>query len=203
MSTCDGMPPLWRTSCGQVPGAGEQAPAPGLDGLGHGVGVGEQEVRRRQRLGEQRHRELGAIAALGVELDLVDEPVHGVALDEVRLHESTEDRVLVPRRVGEAPVAPGRGDIAAPDGDADQLGERVDRGGDGGAGLDGDALAEPGERGDDLLAGQPDERVGAEDRRIVTVERGLRCLLRVCCELMGALAFTGGAATGAAGGPTR
>jgi hypothetical protein len=166
-----------------VPRAGEQALAPGLDSLRHRVGVGRQEVRRRQRLGEQRHGEMGASAALGVELDLVDDPVRRVALDEVRLHEATEHRVLLPHRVVEATVAAGGGDIAASDGHAQQLGERAHRGGGCGARFDGDALAEPCQRGDDLFACQPDERVGAEDRWIVTVERGLRCLLCLPCLL--------------------
>ena len=119
--------------------------------------------------------------ALGVELDLVDDPVRRVALDEVRLHETTGHRVLLPHRVAEATVAAGGGDIAAPDGHAQQLGERAHCRGGCGARLDGDALAEPCQRGDDLFAREPDERVGTENLRIVTVERGLRCLLGLLC----------------------
>ena len=40
------------------------------------------------------------------------------------------------------------------------------------AGLDRDALREAGQRGDDLAAGEADERVRAEDGRIVPVEGG-------------------------------
>ena len=113
---------------------------------------------------------MGAGAALGVELDLVDDPVRRVVLDEVRLHQSTEQRVVLPRGGGEATVTLGGGDVAAPDGNAEQLACGVDRGRRGGARFHGEALAEPGQRGGDLPACQPDERVGAEDRRVVAVE---------------------------------
>jgi hypothetical protein len=80
---------------------------------------------------------------------------------------------VLPRRVGEAPVTAFRRDATAADRDAHEFGARVDRGRDGGAGFDRDALAEPAERGGDLPAAQAHERVRAEHRWVVTVERGV------------------------------
>ena len=113
---------------------------------------------------------MGAVAALPVELHLVDEPVGGALLDEVGLHEAAEDGVLPPGPVGEPTVALGRLDVAAADGDSHEVAEGAKPGGERGAGLDGSALRDPCQRGGDLAAGESDERVGAQDRRVVTVE---------------------------------
>ena len=70
---------------------------------------------------------MGPDPALVVELHLVDEPVGGVSLDEVRLHEAVQERVVVPGRVGEAAVAPLGGHVTPADGDAEELGAGVER----------------------------------------------------------------------------
>ena len=80
----------------------------------------------------------------------------------------------LPGRGGEAAVAPLGGHVAPADGDAEELGAGVERRRGRSARLHGDALAEPAERGDDLAAGQADERVGAEDGRVVAVEGRVR-----------------------------
>jgi hypothetical protein len=113
---------------------------------------------------------VGADPALVVELHFVDHAVRGAPLHEVGLHQPVQHRVVLPRAVGEPSVALLGGDVAPTDGDAEQLGAGVDRGRRRRAGFHGDSLAEPGEGGDDLAAGQADERVGAEDRRVVTVD---------------------------------
>jgi hypothetical protein len=96
--------------------------------------------------------------------------VGDVAFDEVRLQEAVQERVVVPGRGGEAAVAPLGGHVTPADGDAEELGAGVERRRDRSARLHGHALTEPAERGEDLAAGQADERVGAEDRRVVAVE---------------------------------
>jgi hypothetical protein len=108
--------------------------------------------------------------ALRVELDLPDDPLDGLALGQVGLHETMEQRIVLPGGVAEPAVAPGRSDLAAADRDAHELADRVDRGGRSCAGLDRDALTEPCDSGDHLFAGQTDEGVGAEDRRIIAIE---------------------------------
>ena len=57
---------------GHVAQPGQEAGAAGLDGLGQRARVAGQGVGRRQRLDEQRQGEPGPLAALGVEVDLVD-----------------------------------------------------------------------------------------------------------------------------------
>ena len=165
---------------GQVSGARDQALPAGLGGLGHCVGVGEQVVGRGDRFGEEGHGEVGAVAALPVELHLVDETVGGVPLDEVGLHEAAEC----------SPARPGRRNDGRPWAARRRCGRRrhvyeVAEGAEPVAAAPGStaALRDPCQRGGDLAAGQSDERVRAQDRRIVTVEgcrsghvRGLRCV---------------------------
>jgi hypothetical protein len=52
-----------------------------------------------------------------------------------------------------------------------ELAGRVDDAGHEGPGLDRDTAEQPADRRADLPPGESDERVGAEDRRIVAVER--------------------------------
>ena len=89
---------------------------------------------------------MGAVAALPVELYLVDEPVGGALLDEVGLHEAAEHGVLPPGPVGESTVAVGRLDVAAADADTYEVAEGVKPGGEQSAGLDGSPLRDPCQR---------------------------------------------------------
>ena len=154
----------------KVAGTGDEALTAGLHRLGDRVRVRQEVVGRRHGLGEERHGEVRPDAALGVELDLVDEAVGGVSVDEVRLHEAVQERVVVPGRVGEAAVAPLGGHVAPADGDAEELAAGVERRRDRSTRLHGHTLAEPAEGGDELAAGEADEGVGAEDGRVVALE---------------------------------
>jgi hypothetical protein len=64
---------------------------------------------------------MGSGAALGVELDLVDDAVCGLVLDQVRLYQPVEQQTVLPRGVSEPVVATRGRDIAASDADADEL----------------------------------------------------------------------------------
>ena len=155
----------------EVPQAGDEALAPRLPRLRQRAGVAEQRVGGSRRLGDERHREARPLAALVVEADVVDQPEQGIALDEVRLHDAAVDGVVGPGRVGEALVRRHRGQIAVPHGHVHQPASGVDRVVDDDSRLDGHPAEQPPEGGADLAAGEADEGVGAEDRRVVSVER--------------------------------
>ena len=155
----------------EVPCAVEEAAAPRLDRLGEGAGVAEQGVGRCGRFGEQRHREAGPRAALRVELDLVDDAEHGAGVDEVRLQEAPVDRVVAPRRVGEALVAGFRGHVASSGQHLEQLAHGVQRRGGDDARFDGHPLEQSTQRRGHLPAAQSDQRVGAQHHRIRRIER--------------------------------
>ncbi len=156
---------------GQVAQSCEQAAAARLDGLGQRARVAGQRVRRSQRLDQQRQREPGAFAALGVEVDLVDQSHDGCRVDQVGLHEPAVDRVVGPRRVGEALVALGRLHAAAADRHVGEIGASSESRREHQRRIDGDVPCEAGEGGGHLRAGQADEGVGAEDGWVVAIEQ--------------------------------
>ena len=72
---------------------------------------------------------MGPGAALVVQVDVVDEPVGGLLLDQIGLHQPPEGRVVLPGLVGETAV-PGAGrHVAAARPDADELTGGVNGGG--------------------------------------------------------------------------
>ena len=151
---------------GQVPHAVEQAAAPGLDRLGQRARVAEEGVGRCGRLGEQRHREAGPLAALRVELDLVDDVEQRPGPRRGRPAGAPVDGVRRATPGWAKRLSPGSGgDVAAPDEHFEEIAaaSSVVRGHD--AGLDGDPLAQPTQRGGHLPAVEADERVGAEHDR--------------------------------------
>ena len=103
VSTCDGMPPLWRTSDAQFRAPFGQRPATRAHGALHRRRVAAQGVRGGERLGHLHEGEPGAVGALLVEVQLVDRTEHRFARAEVGLRDAPPGRVP-PGRVGEAAV---------------------------------------------------------------------------------------------------
>jgi hypothetical protein len=168
LSTVDGTPPLRRMSSARWRRPVSRAAAARLDGLGQRARVAGQRVRRSQRLDKQCQREPGAFAALGVEVDLVDQSHDGSRVDQVGLHEPAVDRVVCPRRVREALVALGRLHAAAADRHVGEIGASSETRREHQRRIDGGVPCEPGEGGGHLRAGQADEgmapRTGGSSR---------------------------------------
>ena len=88
----------------QVPEAGLQALAAGLEQRLLRLRVGRQEVRRRGRLDPLLHGELDALLGLAIHLDRVGHLVQELGVEQVRAGIQRRERILLPRRVGEARV---------------------------------------------------------------------------------------------------
>ena len=172
VSTVDGMPPLWRTSCARC-----RAPSSRLRprvstalaralGLPSSVLVGAAASVSSDTAKRARSRLFASSSTSSTT------PSTASGVDQVGLQEAPVDRVVAPRRVGEALVAGFRGDVAASGQHLEELAQRrpsVVAGDD--ARLDGHPLEQPTERRGHLPAGQADERVGAEHHRIGRIER--------------------------------
>ncbi len=88
----------------QVPEAGLQALAAGLEQRLLRLRVGRQEVRGRGRLDPLLHGELDALLGLAIHLDRVGHLVQELGVEQVRARIQRRERILLPRRVGETRV---------------------------------------------------------------------------------------------------
>ena len=93
--------------------------------------VGEREVRRRERIQHVAGREARLSLVAPVELGVGDQAVDRGARREVRLQQRAQQRVRLPRAVGEAPVAGGRAQLGPAAGRARELGAEAVRAGRG------------------------------------------------------------------------
>ena len=66
--------------------------------------IAGEEIRRRDRILEQRDDEFGTVACRRIELRVVDTVVERCAERYVRLQQATEDGTLGPRGIGEAAI---------------------------------------------------------------------------------------------------
>ena len=123
-STILGIPPLFRRSSTKCPSPRTRLRPPVSNARLSAAGFVGEVVRRGERADEDVRREPGLLGAagvvrpLGVVLDHLGERARGgqvAALDPV------EERVARPRRIAEAPVPLGGGDLRAADGDAHEL----------------------------------------------------------------------------------
>jgi len=165
-------PAVVRQVVAQVAQPGDQALTAGAPRPGERGGVAEERVGGCQRLGNERQGEADPLAALLVEAYVVDQAMEGRALHQVRLQQSAAEGVVGPGGVGEAAVGRVGRDLAAAEGDVQQLAGGGESVADEDAGLDGDPPEEPAESGSHLPAGEADKRVGSKDRRVVPVEYG-------------------------------
>jgi len=93
----------------------------GVDGGFEDGGVGQREVRRRQRLDHVPSGEAQALLGAPVEVGLSDETVDGLSGRHVGLHQPVKGRVVLPRGVLEASVTLLRAHVRAARGDPGEL----------------------------------------------------------------------------------
>ena len=82
------------------------------EGLAQQFGIGQHEVRRRDRIGDLAHVEIGLLHDVRIEtLGIAHQPVRPLHREEIGLLEKIEELVARPFRIGEA-LVPGvrRGD---------------------------------------------------------------------------------------------
>ncbi len=101
--------------------AAQQARATAIDHLLHRRRIARQRVRRRQRLGQHRHREARARLVVAVHRRLVDEAAQRLPPGHIALVQPAVERVGLPRRIGEALVALAHFQFGLPRQHRDQL----------------------------------------------------------------------------------
>ncbi len=102
----------------------DQVRATAIDRLLEHRRVGQQEVCRSQTVDEIGSREPHLTFCPPVDPSIADEIVNGAPDREIALQEPAEDPV-VPRRIGEPPVTPGRGQLGATGRDPAQFSRKI------------------------------------------------------------------------------